>query len=134
MTSEDPSSMGTTQETEREWYEVTLSVPWIVKGVDGPQDAINIAVAEVGDRTQEADHTRYVNLDIQTVGCVGQSCDATTDAVLLVADMALVGLRIEAVVRAKSPDHSEQVACRELGKHLGDMPLEPYGVSEADVE
>lgn len=132
--SKQPDPGGETKTTERDWYLVKLSVPWVVNGVDGVQDAINIAISEVGRRIEDASHTRGVDLDVQMVSCPNQTCGTVTEAVLLVAEKALVGLRVEANVRAKDPDHSRQVACRELGKHLEDAPLEPVEVTQSSFD
>jgi hypothetical protein len=35
-------------------YQVSLSVPWIVRSAPAAQDAINIAVSEVGKRVQQS--------------------------------------------------------------------------------
>ena len=43
--------------TDAEQYRVTLSIPWLVRGVDSIQDAVNIAVSEVGRRVATAETT-----------------------------------------------------------------------------
>jgi uncharacterized protein (UPF0212 family) len=52
-----------------EQYCVTLSVPWLVRGAHAVQDAINIAVSEVGTRVIEADtpHVDHCDISIQTL-------------------------------------------------------------------
>ena len=101
---------------------MTFSLPWIVQGADTPQDAIDIAVSEVGKRIENADgKTRNADLSVQQLHC--SECGAPTEALLLVAGTALVGLLLTLEVRAASPDTAELVARREIGPHLPDTPL-----------
>lgn len=114
-----------------DWYAVTLSVPWVVKGVTHPQDAINIAVSEVGRRTDNT-KTRNRNIAVQTLAC--PNCDGQTEAVLMTADMAMVGLMMNVEVSANSPDHSKQVAKREIGQCLEGIPLAATSSTTLETE
>jgi uncharacterized protein (UPF0212 family) len=69
---------------------VTLSVPWLVRGAHAVQDAINIAVSEVGARVSEADspHVDYCDISTQTRSCT--TCGTPIEAVLVVAETAIV--------------------------------------------
>ena len=49
--------------TDREQYRVTLSIPWIVHGVERPQYAINITVSETGKRIARAEATHIDQSD-----------------------------------------------------------------------
>jgi len=40
---------------DEQWYETQLSVPVVIVGAKSVQDAINIAVAEVGTRTKSTE-------------------------------------------------------------------------------
>jgi uncharacterized protein (UPF0212 family) len=101
---------------------VTFSLPWIVRGADTGQDAINIAVSEVGKRISAAsDRTRNCNIEVQSLGC--NECNSRTEALLLVSKTALVGLFVTLEVQAKSAEEAEQRARREIGPHLEDTPL-----------
>lgn len=103
------------------WYEVTFAVPWIVNGVTAPQDAINIAVSELGKRVGKVPGVRNADIAVQSVGCAG--CDAQTDALLLVAGQALVGLLLTVEVQARSAEASPRAGVRAIGPHVPDVPL-----------
>ena len=111
--------------TEREQFRVTLSIPWLVRGVDSVQDAVNIAVSEVGRRVATAESTDVSpgEISVQTLSCA--NCGATTEAALVVAETALVGLALECTVTAQSPDDAETTTRRELGAEFEDTPLVP---------
>ena len=100
---------------------VTFSLPWVVKGADTPQDAINIAVSEVGKCiTDVGSPILDVDLSVQQLSC--GSCRQHTDATLIVSGTALVGLELTAVVEA-APTDAETVARRRLGPKLPGTPL-----------
>ena len=111
--------------TERKQYRVTLSIPWLVRGVDSVQDAVNIAVSEVGRRvaTAETAPVSTGGITVQTLHCA--NCGATTEAALVVAETALVGLALECTVAARSPEDAESTVRRELGAEFEDIPLVP---------
>ena len=111
--------------TDPEQYRVTLSIPWLVRGVDSVQDAVNIAVSEVGRRVATAETTDVSSgeITVQTLSCA--NCGATTEAALVVAETALVGLALECTVAARSPDDAESTVRRELGAEFEDVPLVP---------
>jgi hypothetical protein len=111
--------------TEREQYRVTLSIPWLVRGIDSVQDAVNIAVSEVGRRVATAETTPVSTgeITVQTLSCA--NCGATTEAALVVAETALIGLTLECTVTAQSPDDAESTVRRELGSEFEDVPLVP---------
>jgi uncharacterized protein (UPF0212 family) len=113
-------------------YWVTLSVPWLVRGAHAVQDAINIAVSEAGKRVSEADHPHVHRCDItvQTLSCT--TCGTPMEAVLVIAEAALVGLTLECTVSARSPEDAEQRTRRELGTEFDGMPLLPVGTVRAD--
>jgi len=100
---------------------VALSLPWIVKGAETPQDAINIAVSEVGKHISGVGRPiQRVDLGVQQLSCGG--CRRADDAVLVVSGTALVGLELTAVVEAV-PAAAESVAKRRLGPALPGTPL-----------
>jgi hypothetical protein len=111
-------------------YTVSFSAPWIVRGVETTQDAINIAVAEVGKRVRRTDSSiQRVDITVQHLGC--HRCETTTDAVLSIAETALVGLVLTADVTATDPDTAETTALRALGPHLPETPLARIDVTRA---
>ncbi|MDQ2055834.1 DUF555 domain-containing protein [Halobellus sp. H-GB7] len=114
-----------------EQYCVTLSVPWLVRGAHAVQDAINIAVSEVGTRVSEADspNVHQCDISIQMLSCT--ACGTPMEAVLVVAETALVGLTLECTVSARSPEDAERTARRELGTAFDGTPLVPIGTVRA---
>jgi len=117
---------------DEQWYEVQLSVPWVVPGVKSVQDAINIAVAQVGERTKSTE-ARSSEILVQDVGC--PSCGYEMEAALCTTDFALVVLTVIVEMSARSREESERIAKRELGVRMKDIPLtvlEARPVDEAD--
>ena len=112
-------------------YTVMLSFGWVVRGAETGQDAINIAVSEVGRRVgAPGERTRSVDISVQQIGC--HSCGTGSEALLLVSGTALVGLFLEVVVDAEDPDTAEKIARREVGPHLDNTPLESVDIAPAD--
>jgi uncharacterized protein (UPF0212 family) len=110
------------QRTATESFGVVFSMPWLVQGVSTGQDAINIAVSEVGKRVSSGgQHVKRVDIDVQHVGCLG--CGSGSEALLLVGGTALVGLLLEVVVATPDAERAETFARRELGPNLPDTPL-----------
>jgi uncharacterized protein (UPF0212 family) len=107
-----------------DWHEVTFSVPWRVHGISTGQDAVNIAVSELGKRVGNAgSNVRNADITVQTLGC--SDCGSETEALLVVSGEALVGLLLTVEVRAPSADESGTIGRRELGPHLPNTPLQP---------
>lgn len=120
-------SDGTTTDS----YVVVLSFGWVVRGAETGQDAINIAVSEVGRRVgTPGERTRSVDISVQRIGC--HSCGTGSEALLLVSETALVGLFLEVVVDAENPDTAEKIARREVGPHLDNTPLASVDIAPAD--
>jgi uncharacterized protein (UPF0212 family) len=120
-------SDGTTTDS----YVVVLSFGWVVRGAETGQDAINIAVSEVGRRVgAPGERTRSVDISVQRIGC--HSCGTGSEALLLVSETALVGLFLEVVVDAEDPDTAEKIARREVGPHLDNTPLASVDITPAD--
>ncbi|AZH25943.1 DUF555 domain-containing protein [Haloplanus aerogenes] len=115
-----------------EQYWVTLSVPWLVRGAHAVQDTINIAVSGVGTRVSEADapHVDHCDISIQTLSCT--TCGTPMEAVLVVAETALVGLTLECTVTARPTEDAEQTSRRELGTAFDGTPLVPVGTVRAE--
>jgi len=104
------------------WYRVTFSIPWIVRWAESGQDAINVAVSEVGKRvTPTSDLIRNVDISVQDINCA--NCGTSSDAVQLVTDTALIGLVLTVEAHAIHREKAEAVARREIGPHLPDISL-----------
>ena len=118
-------------ETTTDGYAVVFSVGWVVRGVETGQDAINIAVSEVGKLVSSTgERTRSVDISVQRIEC--NSCGTGAEALLLVSETALVGLFLEVEVNAEDPDTAERIARREVGPHLHNIPLTSVEIAPAD--
>lgn len=105
-----------------EWYKVSFSLPWTVHNVETGQDAINIAVSELGKVLAGlTDDFRNVEIEVQQSAC--GECGSETYALVVISGRALVGLALTAEVRARSAETSGQYAQRVLGQQLPDTPL-----------
>jgi uncharacterized protein (UPF0212 family) len=113
---------------EETWFEVQLSVPWVVAGTTGVQDVINIAVSEVGKRVNQTS-ARYSEIVVQDVAC--PSCGYEYEAALSTTDFALVVVTVLAQFEASSAEESSRIAKRELGVRMKDIPLTVLGVRRA---
>jgi len=80
----------------------------------------------------EADttHVDHCDISIQTLSCT--ACGTPTEAVLVVAETALVGFTLKCTVTARSTEDAEQTSQRELGTAFDDTPLVPVGTVKAD--
>jgi uncharacterized protein (UPF0212 family) len=114
-----------------DWYEIQISVPWVVAGADSVQDAINIAVAEVGKRTTST-KARSSEIIVQDVQC--PACGHEIEAALCTTDFAMVVLTVIVEMPADSLEESERVAKRELGVRMQDIPLTVLETRPADGE
>lgn len=112
-------------------YTVVFSLGWVVRGAETGQDAINIAVSEVGKRVSSTGgQIRSVDINVQQIGC--NSCGIGSDALLLVSETALIGLFLKVDVDAEDSETAEKVARREIGPHLHNTPLSSVEVAPAD--
>ena len=110
---------------------VVFSLGWVVQGAETGQDAINIAVSEVGKRIGSTDERiRSVDISVQRLGC--NSCGSGSDALLLVSETALVGLFLEVEVATGDPKTAETISRREVGPNLHNTPLEPVDIVPVD--
>ena len=104
----------------KEWYRVRLTLPWVVPGAPGVQDAINISVAEVGKRVS-ASKARSCDIEVQDLSC--PECGHHMEASLCTPGYGMVVLDVTVEVTARSLEHSRKVAKRELGSRMKDIPL-----------
>jgi len=110
---------------------VVFSLGWVVQGAETGQDAINIAVSEVGKRIGSTDERiRSVDISVQRLGC--NSCGSGSDALLLVSETALVGLFLEVEVATEDPKTAETISRREVGPNLHNTPLDPVDIVPID--
>ena len=112
--------MSTDVARSEDWYQVRLTLPWVVPGAPGVQDAINIAVAEVGRRA-DASAVRSADISVQDVAC--PSCSWEMEAVLCTHGYAMVVLDITVEIEANSVEESTTLVKRELGSRMKDIPL-----------
>ncbi|WP_017980982.1 DUF555 domain-containing protein [Methanocaldococcus villosus] len=109
-------------------YHVTLQAAYIVRNVDDVEDAINIAISQIGKTLNKAG-MNYVDIDVGLTVC--PKCGELIDCVLVVARTALVGVLLSMkVFNAENQEHAIRIAKATIGKVLKDIPLEPVEVVE----
>lgn len=122
LSSSDTTGTSSTTNTH-DWFEIVFSLPWIVKQVESGQDAINIAVSEVGKRVSSAgDSIRNVEISVQRIFC--GECGTENDALLIVSGTAIVGLTLRVEAKGKDRRSAEMDARRKIGPFLPDTPLQ----------
>ena len=109
-------------------YHVTLQAPYIVRNVEDVEDAIGVAVSNIG-KTLNKKNMDYVDIDVGLTIC--PKCGEPIDCVLVVARTAIVGILLSMkVFNAESPEHAVRIAKSSLGRALKDIPLEVVDVVE----
>jgi len=103
-------------------YLVAMEAAWLVRDVDGVDDAIGVAVSEAGKRLNEQG-LEYVEVDVGATGC--PACGEPFDSAFVAAGTSLVGLVLEMkVFNAENREHAQRIAKSEVGGALRDVPLE----------
>ncbi len=108
-------------------YIVTLEAGWLVKNVESVEDAMNIAISEVGKLLNP--DLNFVDIEVGTTSC--PACGEAFDSVFLAAGTALVGILLEMkVYDAESEEHAARIAKSTIGKALKNTPLNVVDVEE----
>jgi uncharacterized protein (UPF0212 family) len=108
-------------------YIVTLEAAWLVKSVDSVEDAMNIAISEVGKKLNP--DLNFVEIEVGSTNC--PACGEAFDSVFMAAGYALVGILLEMkVYDAESEEHAARIAKSTIGKALKDTPLDVVDVEE----
>ncbi|HEY9206230.1 MAG TPA: DUF555 domain-containing protein [Candidatus Methanoperedens sp.] len=104
---------------------VTLEAAWLVKSVESVEDAMNIAISEVGKLLNP--DLNFVEIEVGTTSC--PSCQEAFDSVFMAAGTALVGILLEMkVYDAQSEEHAARIAKSTIGKALKNVPLDVVDV------
>ncbi len=108
-------------------YRVTLEAAWLVKDVKSVDDAMNIAISEVGKLLNP--DLNFVEIEVGTTSC--PACGEAFDSVFMAASTALVGILLEMkVYDAESKEHAARIAKSTIGKALRNVPLNVVEVEE----
>ncbi len=108
-------------------YVVTLEAAWLVKSVDSVEDAMNIAISEVGKLLNP--DLNFVEIEVGTTSC--PACGEAFDSVFMAAGTALVGILLEMkVYDAESEEHAARIAKSTIGKVLRNTALNVVDVDE----
>jgi len=108
-------------------YIVTLEAAWLVKSVDSVEDAMNIAISEVGKQLNP--DLNFVEIEVGATTC--PACSEAFDSVFMAAGTALVGILLEMkVYDAESEEHAARIAKSTIGKALKSTPLDVVEVEE----
>ena len=103
-------------------YLVAMEAAWLVRDVDGVDDAIGVAVSEAGKRLNDQ-NMDYVEVEVGATGC--PACGEPFDSAFIAAGTSLVGLLLEMkVFNAEGEEHAQRIAKSEIGGALRDVPLE----------
>ena len=110
-------------------YEVALEAAWLVKDVQTPEDAIGVAISEIGKRLNP--DLKFVEVDVGSTAC--PACGEMMESVFITANTALVGLMLEMkVFDAESEEHAERISKSVIGKVLKTIPLNVLDVTNID--
>ncbi len=108
-------------------YIVTLEAAWLVRSVESVEDAMNIAISEVGKMLNP--DLNFVEIEVGTTTC--PACGEVFDSVFMAASTALVGILLEMkVYDAESEEHAARIAKSTIGKALRTTPLNIVDVEE----
>ncbi len=108
-------------------YIVTLEAAWLVKDVDSVDDAMNIAISEIGKLLNP--DLNFVEIEVGATSC--PACGEAFDSVFMAAGTALVGVLLEMkVYDAESEEHAARIAKSTIGKALKSTPLDVVEVEE----
>ncbi len=108
-------------------YIVTLEAAWLVKSVESVEDAMNIAISEVGKLLNP--DLNFVDIEVGTTSC--PACGEAFDSVFMAAGTALVGILLEMkVYDAESEEHAARIAKSTIGKVLRNTALNVVDVDE----
>jgi len=108
-------------------YIVTLEAAWLVKSVESVEDAMNIAISEVGKMLNP--DLNFVEIEVGTTSC--PACGEAFDSVFMAAGTALVGVLLEMkVYDAESEEHGARIAKSTIGKALRNTPLNVIDVEQ----
>lgn len=108
-------------------YIVTLEAAWLVRSVESVEDAMNIAISEVGKLLNP--DLSFVEIEVGTTSC--PACGEAFDSVFMAASTALVGILLEMkVYEAESEEHAARIAKSTIGKVLRNTPLNVVEVEE----
>ncbi|KCZ70667.1 hypothetical protein ANME2D_02689 [Candidatus Methanoperedens nitroreducens] len=108
-------------------YRVTLEAAWLVKDVESVDDAMNIAISEIGKLLNP--DLNFVDIEVGATSC--PACGEAFDSVFMAAGTALVGILLEMkVYDAQSEEHAARIAKSTIGKVLKNTPLNVIEVEE----
>ncbi len=108
-------------------YIVSLEAAWLVKGIESVDDAMNIAISEVGKQLNP--DLNFVEIEVGTTTC--PACGESFDSVFMAAGTALVGIILEMkVYDAENDQHAARIAKSTIGKALKNTSLEVIDVEE----
>ena len=109
-------------------YHVTLQAPYIVRNVEDVEDAIGVAISNIG-KILNKKNMEYVDIDVGLTIC--PKCGEPIDCVLVVARTAIVGILLSMkIFNAENPEHAVRIAKSSIGRALKDIPLEVVDVVE----
>lgn len=110
-------------------YIVTMEAAWSVRDVETIDDAIGVAISEAGKQFHP--NLDFVDIGIGSIVC--EKCGKEMEAVMLVANTALVGMILTLkVFDAENVEHASRIAKSVVGRALKRVPLRVIEVAEWD--
>ncbi len=108
-------------------FVVTLEAGWLVRDVRTVNDAMNVAISEIGKALNP--DLSYVEIEVGTTQC--PACGEMLDSVFLAANTALVGVSLQMrVFDAENSEHAARIAKAVIGRALRNTPLKIVEVRE----
>lgn len=109
-------------------YVVILEAPIIVREVEGPDDAINVAVSKVA-KALNKEKLDFVRVEIGYSQC--PVCGSPFESAFVIGNIGLVGIYLTLkVFNAQSLEHAERIAKAVVGKALKKVPLKVFEIKE----
>lgn len=109
-------------------YVVVLEAPIIVRDVETPDDAINVAVSKVA-KALNKEKLDFVRVEIGYSQC--PVCGAHFESAFVIGNVGLVGMYLTIkVYNAQTIEHAERIAKAVVGKALKKVPLKIYEIKE----
>ncbi|USG99787.1 DUF555 domain-containing protein [Thermococcus argininiproducens] len=109
-------------------YVVILEAPIIVREVESPDDAINVAVSKVA-KALNKEKLDFVRVEIGYSQC--PVCGSPFESAFVIGNIGLVGIYLTLkVFNAQSLEHAERIAKAVVGKALKKVPLKVFEIKE----
>ena len=112
-------------------YIVFCEIPFFVRRAETRDDAISIAIAEVG-KFLNKNNLDKADIEVSQSRC--PSCGGLFESVLMIGTQALVGIEVSLkIFNAVSEEHAIKITKKKLGAAVGERPIEILSVKRISV-